>query len=284
MTKVAPTSDTKKSSIKDYIVLETLHSGANGEVSLALSKKARKKVVIKRIDEFKVDREFIKNEVRIGTKVKHTNLVKIFKTFQEEHYTYLEMEYLQGCDLYQYMEKRDFRPITEKHGRLLFKQIVKAVRHMHKRNIVHRDLKLENIIVGKKDSLKLIDFGMAEQLVNNKHLSSQWCGSTDYVCPEILTRTPYSGFKADVWSLGVILYTLLYSEFPFLFSERVEALQNDQPHPIPDYPSHVPISAAARDLIQKMLEVDADKRISLQEVWNHKWMKTSRFQKLNLKI
>src|SRR5947209_2177232 len=94
------------------------------------------------------------------------------------------------------MESRNFKAMSEKNVKKLMRKLVKAVQYMHKRNVVHRDLKLENIIIGHQEKmLKIIDFGMSEKLLSEKQLSFRWCGSTDYVCPEILTRTPYSGFK-----------------------------------------------------------------------------------------
>lgn len=93
------------------------------------------------------------------------------------------------------MERRGFTALQEKQCKRLFRKIVGAVRYLHKQNIIHRDLKLENVFLTKSGAIKLIDFGMSEQLKSKKQLSTRWCGSTDYVPPEILQRTPYSGFK-----------------------------------------------------------------------------------------
>jgi serine/threonine protein kinase len=263
---------------KDYIVLETLHSGANGEVTVALSRKGKKKVVLKKIDPNKVDKEFIYNEISIGRKMKHPNIVRMLSSWTETKFFFLEVEFIEGYDLFTFMEHRNFVPLSEKQCRKLFRQLVNAIQYLHKHNVAHRDLKLENVILGKNGTVKVIDFGMAEEVKSKLQISNRWCGSTDYVCPEILTRTPYSAFKADVWCLGVILYTLLYSEFPFLWKDRVEAYQKLLPHPTPDYPENINLSTDARNLLEGMLSVDPKKRFALDDVRKHKWLRGKTFK------
>jgi len=127
----------------------------------------------------------------------------------------------------------------------------------------------------KKNRVKLIDFGLCE-LIQDGKLCDLWCGSQDYVCPEIIGKTPYNGFSADVWSLGTILYIMLYGELPFGFDIRVQAVSDGREHPpihFADDRNPNVVSDIAKDLISKMLHVDPNKRIDMQGVAGHKWMR-----------
>jgi len=138
--------------------------------------------------------------------------------------------------------------------------------------------------IQRKKEAKLIDFGLcAVNSVSCADLCNNWCGSPDYVCPEILIQQPYSGCLSDVWSLGIILFVLLFGQMPFNFKERYHALQHGQGHPELEFPNEkeVPhrVSEAAKDLLSKMLVVDPRKRISMEEVQHHKFLqkKSSNF-------
>lgn len=123
----------------DYKVGKILNKGTNGEVAVALNKKG-KTVVLKKIDSTTVDFNLISTEVECGKKLKHSNIVKVFKSFTEEMHTFLEMEYLEGSDLFFYMQERDFQPLNEDEAKKIFKQLVKALTFIHQKGYVHRDV------------------------------------------------------------------------------------------------------------------------------------------------
>lgn len=131
--------DTTTFSSSDYKVAKVLNQGKTGEVAVAVNKKG-KTVVLKKIDCNVVDEELVNNEIECCKKLKHSNIVRVNRIFREAANTFLEMEYLQGVDLYYLMEQRDFQPIPETECKKIVKQLVKAVMYMHQKNYVHRDV------------------------------------------------------------------------------------------------------------------------------------------------
>ncbi|PRP88920.1 hypothetical protein PROFUN_00388 [Planoprotostelium fungivorum] len=264
------------SSSTDYIATSLLGQSAYGEVVLATTKQG-KKVVLKKINRLKMNKTLIANEVFAATTLKHAGVVKVYDVFRESIYTYLVLEYLKGVDLFKFLSARNFTPMREKEARPLFRQLVDALLYCHSRKIAHRDIKLENIMYDKKKNrVKIIDFGLCERIDSGK-LCDLWCGSQDYVCPEIIKKTPYNGFAADVWSLGTILYIMLYGELPFGFDMRVKCVSDGEEHPdihFADERNPNTVSESAKHLISSMLTVDPMKRISMEEVAKHRWTRT----------
>jgi len=252
-----------------------LGQSAYGEVVLANTRHG-KKVVLKKINRLKMNKNLIANEVHAATILKHSGVVKVYDIFKESIYTYIVLEYLKGVDLFKYLSSKNFAPMKEKEARPLFKQLVDTVLYCHSKKIAHRDIKLENIMYDrKKNRVKLIDFGLSESIESGK-LCDLWCGSQDYVCPEIIKKEPYNGFMADVWSLGTILYIMLYGELPFGFDMRVKCVSEGKEHPdiqFADERNPNTVSENAKDLIASMLCVNPTKRISMEAASKHKWMK-----------
>jgi len=268
--------DHTPSTSADYTPVSLLGQSAYGEVVLANTKQG-KKVVLKKINRLKMNKTLIANEVYAATTLKHPGVVKVHDVFRESIYTYIVLEYLKGVDLFKYLSARNFTPMKEKEARPLFRQLVDAILYCHARKIAHRDIKLENIMYDKKKNrVKIIDFGLSERIESGK-LCDLWCGSQDYVCPEIIKKTPYNGYAADVWSLGTILYIMVYGELPFGFDMRVKCVSDGEEHPdihFADDRNPNVISDNCKDLISSMLAVDPAKRISMEEVAKHRWTRT----------
>jgi serine/threonine protein kinase len=151
----------------------------------------------------------------------------------------------------------------------MFAQIATAVRYCHRNSIIHRDIKLDNVLLDDDDVCKLCDFGVSRVLAPNKVIQEQ-CGTPAYLAPEIVEDEGYSGFKADVWSLGVLLYVLLFGVMPFRAS-TVKELNRCILKGEFEFVSGVSLSLEVKDLISKMLTVDVDKRIDSSEVLAHEW-------------
>jgi len=286
-----------KYKFEDFEVVRPLSSNSNSEVLLCHQKKKKgcgsigilsaKHVVLKKLHIPKIDDELLYNEITACTVVKHSGIVKLHTFWKEKDDYFILMEYVNGMDLFAFMEKSDFTPLKEKVARKHFLELLSSVLYLHRNGIAHRDIKMENIIITEQEKVKLIDFGlctfMSKKAGNTEGdgdeiLSTRWCGSEDYVCPEILQQKPYSGIKADVWSMGVVLYIMLFGELPFSFKARAKAILKGTLHPTvkfvdeEDSSSDLHVSDSAKDLLRKMLCVDPQKRISSEEVAKHKWI------------
>eukprot|EP01117_Protostelium_nocturnum_P020053 TRINITY_DN8861_c1_g1_i1.p1 TRINITY_DN8861_c1_g1~~TRINITY_DN8861_c1_g1_i1.p1 ORF type:complete len:319 (-),score=120.65 TRINITY_DN8861_c1_g1_i1:169-1125(-) len=263
------------SSSSDFVPISLLGQSAYGEVVLA-NNKAGKKVVLKKINRLKMNKNLIANEVSAATYLKHPGIVKVHDIFKEGIYTYIVLEHLKGVDFFKHLSSKNFTPMKEKDARKIFKQLMDTVIYCHSMGFAHRDIKLENVMYDrKKNRVKLIDFGLCERIEKDK-LCDLWCGSQDYVCPEIIKKEPYNGYSADVWSLGTILYIMLYGELPFGFDMRVKAISEGKEHPsiqFADERNPNTVSDAAKELISQMLHVDPAKRITMEGVAKHKWLK-----------
>jgi len=113
----------------------------------------------------------------------------------------------------------------------IFIQILNAIEYAHEQGVIHRDIKLENILMDSSGKVFVLDFGLCDLVESSISLSSKFCGSIDYVAPEVISTKHYSGFKADMFSLGVVLYTLLFAEFPFVARNRIEAIKKKLEQP-----------------------------------------------------
>ncbi len=127
------------------------------------------------------------------------------------------MEYVNGGDLLSYIRKR--RRLTEPIAKNIFKQIINAIQHLHSQYIVHRDVKLENILIDSNNLVKLCDFGVSKEIKKGDMLTNK-CGTLAYIAPEILKGNKYEGFGVDIWSAGVVLYAMLSGTVPFKGYEK----------------------------------------------------------------
>lgn len=220
------------------------------------------------------------NEKKILSSLNHKGIVKLFDSFQEGSKQILVLEY--GKDLYDHvMENGNF---SEKDAKKQFKPIFEAVNYLHKNKIIHRDIKLENIILTEKQELKLIDFDLAYQNkpdnsinnnnnnISNKNVNTPLnpCGTFQYVAPEILKNADYDK-EIDIWALGITLYAAVIGMFPFesedLYTYTFSALTQN-----PDFDfDDIKVSNDFIDLIKKMLEKNPAKRITINECLNHPW-------------
>jgi len=251
-----------------------LGKGMSGEVHLATSKASRK-VVLKRISKHSTnfDRRKVIKEIKSGLVMDHENVIKCTDSFDTPEAYYIELEYFEGVDLYTLMKGRNFQLFPERTVKKMFSQLVDALLHCHERGVVHRDVKLDNVLIDRKGLVKLIDFGLCEFTTSHEQVLRGWVGSLEYAAPEILLRIPYDGFKADVWSLGVLLFALLYGEFPYLAEDFLET----GVMPAITWPDAQPtfngkVSESVKELLKKMLHVNPNKRISLEEVKRCEWM------------
>ena len=154
----------------------------------------------------------IKEEVKILTKLDHPNIVKYYETYDDEKYIYLVMEYIGGGELFEKIAEQKNQTFTENVAREYLQKLIGACHHMHAQGIVHRDIKPENIMLSDNNEVKLIDFGLSKRRNPNDKLKTI-AGTPYYMAPEVL-KGVYDE-KADIWSLGVLLYVFMSGYLPF---------------------------------------------------------------------
>jgi len=248
---------------------EDFAKGAYGKIMLAKDKVTAEKVVIKKIPQTTPAR-MITNEVKAGKMIgTHNNIAALLQYNEKPDFHFLVFQHVQGQDLFTYLEKLNFSPRSEIEARSIITQILVALQHIHANNIAHRDVKLENVLIDSRGRVYVIDLGLCAFIEEGK-LCRDWCGSDNYLAPEIVRRNPYNGYKADVFSTGVVLFALLFGVFPFE-NLRVNGVQSLRTLKV-RFPSDVKVSPSAKELLLKMLEDDPEKRYSISDVLKHEWI------------
>ncbi|KAM8977788.1 serine/threonine-protein kinase SIK1 [Pelodytes ibericus] len=258
-----------------YDIEGTLGKGNFAVVKLARHRVTNTQVAIKIIDKTRLDQgnlEKIYREVQIMKKLRHPNIIRLYQVMETKDMVYIVTEYAQNGELFDYLSTQG--RLTEEEARRKFLQILSAVEYCHLHNIVHRDLKTENLLLGQDMDIKLADFGFGNFYTEGQSLNT-WCGSPPYAAPEIFLGKEYEGPLLDVWSLGVVLYVLLCGSFPFdgpnLPTLRQRVLEGR--FRIPYY-----MSQDCESLIRRMLVVDPGKRLSVAQIKQHRWVQGSNFQ------
>jgi 5'-AMP-activated protein kinase catalytic alpha subunit len=260
-----------------YSLLKRIGEGVFGEVYMAKLKENGKQYALKKLSKShpKFRQMSVFREVSAGKMLDHKGIIHFEENFETASSVYLVMEYFGGYDLYTTLEERNYKPYSELTSKEIFKQLVEAMMHCHQKGIAHRDVKLENILMDKLGNIKLIDFGLCD-FVNDVGNKTRLCvdsvGSPAYISPEILTGKPYDGFKADVWSCGVVLYALLFGCFPFSASQY-KLLVSGEPLVV-QFPESG-VSKCAKELLRSMLKLQPDSRFSLEDIQGHDWLSPS---------
>eukprot|EP00890_Picochlorum_soloecismus_P002934 jgi/Picsp_1/3641/NSC_06478-R1_calcium calmodulin-dependent protein len=228
-------------------------------------------------------RDDIFKEIDIIMSLRHPNIIFMKEYFEETGRVYVIMEYLGGGELLEALLKKEKKNDgTEAHyseddARVIFRQLIEGVKYMHDKQIVHRDLKLENMLLSKSNdinSIKIADFGLAKKY--GQAALSTICGTPQYVAPEVIKggNQPYTyGKECDLWSCGVILFILLGGYPPFYDESEPRLFRKiRQGNPDMNDPVWEEVSKDAKDLIAKLLVVDPTKRLTIEQVLEHPWM------------
>ena len=257
--------------MKFYKYGRLLGKGAFGKVNLALHVLTGRLVAIKSINKTKLTNERHKAKILLETSIMKSlsssnYIVKIYETYQTQNHFCIVMEYICAGDLLSYIRKRS--KLTEQIAKFIFKQIILSLQFIHSHNIVHRDIKLDNILIDLNNNIKICDFGVSKRIINNDKMFEQ-CGTPAYIAPEILKNKGYEGFSVDIWSCGVVLYAMLSGTVPFKgndLHELHDLIMIGKFNTIND------ISYDAQHLIKCLLEIDPKKRITINNILNHPWL------------
>ncbi|KAL4925881.1 aurora family serine/threonine-protein kinase [Aspergillus undulatus] len=209
----------------------------------------------------------VRREIEIQSNLRHPNVLRLFGHFQDSKRIFLILEFAGRGELYKHLRKEHRFP--EWKAAHYIAQMASALKYLHKKHVMHRDIKPENILVGIHGEIKISDFGWSVHAPNNRRQTM--CGTLDYLPPEMLNSNPQGNFyneKVDLWSLGVLTYEFLVGEAPFedtpvMTTKRIQ--RGDMQ--VPSF-----VSPEARDLIKRLLVLDPEKRISLDEIQKHPWI------------
>ncbi|XP_077053188.1 MAP/microtubule affinity-regulating kinase 3a isoform X5 [Siphateles boraxobius] len=255
--------------VGNYRLLKTIGKGNFAKVKLARHILTGSEVAIKMIDKTQLNPtslQKLSREVTIMKNLNHPNIVKLFEVIETEKTLFLVMEYASGGEVFDYLVAHG--RMKEKEARAKFRQIVSAVQYCHQKHIVHRDLKAENLLLDADMNIKIADFGFSNEFMVGNKLDT-FCGSPPYAAPELFQGKKYDGPEVDVWSLGVILYTLVSGSLPFdgqnLKELRERVLRGK--YRIPFY-----MSTDCENLLKRFLVLNPAKRGTLEQIMKERWI------------
>lgn len=252
--------------LDDYCLGSQIGQGAYAIVRSAVKKSNNVKFAIKTYEKTKLldphRKRSVQREIEILGGLKHQNIIKLYEVIDTGKQLHLVLEYVGGCSLHGYLKRRPNRRLEETEARRIFKQILLGIQYCHQKNVTHRDVKLENLLLDESNNIKIIDFGFSTCFSHEKKVK-MFCGTPSYMAPEIVARVEYHGPPADVWALGILLFVLLCGCYPFKAQSDRELYKKIQ-YGQYSIPSH--ISQGARSLISRILKIDSQKRPSITDI------------------
>ncbi|XP_049812830.1 testis-specific serine/threonine-protein kinase 3 [Schistocerca nitens] len=289
--RVSPrTSEVNALEQRGYFIGKKIGQGSYATVHLADyvdGQSPRKmRLACKIFDKEKAPKDFLEKffprELEILTKIENTNIIQVHSILQRGPRVFIFMRYADNGDLLDFIKRNGIVP--EQQAKVWFKQMTLGLQYLHGKNIAHRDLKCENILLSRRFNVKLADFGFARFCVDQngrRVLSHTYCGSAAYAAPEVVSGTPYNPKLADVWSLGIILYIMLNAGMPFDDS-NLRRLLKDQMERNWVFRTRVrdTLSAQAKALVRHILEPDITLRITVDRILIHEWLRARKDRSL----
>lgn len=271
----------EKVNIHSFSLICVIGKGSYAKVVVARKRDSGKiyalKIIKKSRIEQKSNKEYVQTERSILAEIQHPFIIKMSYAFQTESKLYFALEYCPGGELFNLLQKK--RRFKEEYAKFYAVQVLLAMEHLHKYDIVYRDLKPENVLIDVDGYLRLIDFGLSKIGIKTNKGSKSDCGTPEYLAPEILFRLE-NGKAVDWWTLGAFIYELLTGLPPFYSADRDELFNNIKYKTL-KYPFY--ISPTAKSLLEGLLEKDPEKRLGskmgAQEIKNHSWFQDIEWEK-----
>ena len=256
--------------IDDYEIIKELGKGSYAKVKLVINKNNNNKYAMKIYSKKSLldpqKNSTVNNEINILKQLDNINIMKLHEVIETPKYLYLIMEYIDGISLLDTIKKDENHYFEEQKAIKIFIQIIKANIYCQSKNICHRDLKLENILIIKNDIIKLIDFGFAVK-TDKETYQNLFCGSPSYMAPEIVNKEKYIAQYSDIWSLGVLFYSMLYGRFPFMAKNQNELFKKINEAQV-EFPDEIEVNEKIKILLKKIFVIIPAQRPSLQEILN----------------
>eukprot|EP00929_Paragymnodinium_shiwhaense_P019293 TRINITY_DN13215_c0_g1_i1.p1 TRINITY_DN13215_c0_g1~~TRINITY_DN13215_c0_g1_i1.p1 ORF type:complete len:929 (+),score=233.98 TRINITY_DN13215_c0_g1_i1:135-2921(+) len=209
--------------------------------------------------------EQVELEIQVQRRLKHRNVLRLYRHFEDSETVYLLLEYCEKGELYKILRTQKHRRFPEPTACSFFAQVAEGLQYLHKNNIVHRDIKPENLLVTHEDVLKIADFGWCAES-NDKRTT--FCGTLDYLAPEMIQGQGHN-HTLDVWSAGVLLYEMIVGRPPFQSTNHQQLIQKILRLEL-QYPQFVP--PGVQELVSALLQRDPDRRMKLSEALRHPWV------------
>ncbi|EFJ05224.1 hypothetical protein SELMODRAFT_137499 [Selaginella moellendorffii] len=262
----------RRTRVGKYELGRTLGEGTFAKVKYARNLETNESVAIKILDKEKILKhkmvDQIKREISTMKLVRHPNVIQLFEVIGSKTKIYMVMEYVTGGEMFDKIAREGKQ--DERKARIYFQQLIDAVDYCHSRGVCHRDLKPENLLLDSDGNLKISDFGLSAlpQQCRSDGLLHTTCGTPNYVAPEVISDKGYDGFKADIWSCGIVLYVLLAGYLPF-DEPNLVALYKKMHRADFTFPHW--FSRGSRKLVQKILDPNPKSRISISRIMDNEW-------------
>ena len=261
--------------LEKYEIGKTLGRGAYAIVKIVTNKSTNEKYAAKIYNKSDIKDEIkkrcVNNEIEILKKISNKNIIKLIEVIDLKEHILIIQELFYGISLSQYYKKNwkseDLTKEKEKTYKIILTQIFEAVNYLHKNNIAHLDIKLENILINKKLEIKLIDFGFGKYDPKNK-LNNFFGGTPNYMSPEIVLKRPYISTLSDIWSLGVLVFKLFNNDYPFKgFTEKdlYNSIKKGK------YSIKFYVKYDIKKIINSMLVLEPHKRLSCEQLLKNPW-------------
>jgi len=273
--------------VNQYVVLQEIGRGNFGKVKLCINTKDNEFYAVKILRKRQLSKRRVGvvkggalrdalNEIEIMKTLRHKNIITLHEVIDDpgEDKMFLFMDYAEGGSVM--AGEMETTPIPEDKARSYFRDVVNGLEYIHKQSIIHRDIKPENLLVTKLGIIKISDFGVAIHLTSdndaNQHLLKRTVGSPAFLPPELCAseNSKLSGPAMDIWSLGVTLYFFIFGRCPFLGDNEMQMYENIRTKDL-EFPRE--IDSELKDLLLAMMRKDAERRVTIEEIQNHPWIK-----------